>query len=163
MKIGPFDLGFSIFTSSKKSNLFIFCNKRKTNKQTQELDYLEDRLVGSDRSTGETEGGVLLPQLLRRLFTALRERRRLSQELSLRLSERSKMPSFCIVARFSLILSSLDCSYADMASPPPGVPAVARLGFLRAGIVRAQTFSLSLYLSGVSEKSNGRVLGRFVE
>ena len=53
MKIGPFDLGFSIFTSSKKSNLFLFCFHfllNKKNKRTNTRTRLPRRSPGRLRS-----------------------------------------------------------------------------------------------------------------
>lgn len=58
--------------------------------------------MGPDDRAGEDRGVVLR-------FLGVR----LVEMTELILRERSKIPSFCILSRFSLILSSLDCSYSE--------------------------------------------------
>lgn len=80
---------------------------------------------------------------------------RLVETAELTLRERSKRPSFSILSRFSLILSSLDCSYSETLVSVLGVwplwtwwpvftgdSRVSAL-FLRVGIV-SEDVSLSL-------------------
>lgn len=109
--------------------------------------YREERRTGPDDSAGEGRGVVLRFLVVRLVETA---------ELTLR--ERSKRPSFSILSRFSLILSSLDCSYSETLVSVLGVwplwtwwpvftgdSRVSAL-FLRVGIV-SEDVSLSLSLA----------------